>query len=117
MNNKNTVFKEAKWIWASNSLNVDDYAEFKFSFKKSENVILRLSCDSFYTVYLNGNLMKFMGCSDYPHHKFYDEISLNSLEKAIGVNPDLPLIIICPSIRASHFLLIACSNGVKSFVG
>lgn len=81
MENEISIFKEAKWIWAKNSLDVDDYAEFKFSFKKSENVILKLSCDSFYAVYLNGNLVKFMGCSDYPHHKFYDEISLNSLQK------------------------------------
>lgn len=73
------VFNKAKWIWANDSLNVDDYASFEAVFEaKTSNVVLNISCDSIYAIYLNNKLVKFMGCSDYPYFKFYDEVKLDT---------------------------------------
>lgn len=73
------IYNLAKWIWAKNSKNIDDYAEFKFSFvSKEKDLILRISCDTVYAVYQNNKLLKFMHCADYPHLKYYDEIKLEN---------------------------------------
>ena len=69
--------KKAKWIWAADRVDKDEYAEFNASFKLSgeKNVLLKISCDGVYSVNVNGKLAAFSACADYPYYKFYDEIN------------------------------------------
>lgn len=71
------MFNSAKWIWASDKEN--EYSEFveKFSAQNGEKVILNISCDGVYSVYINGKLAAFSACADYPFYKFYDEIDIS----------------------------------------
>ena len=68
---------KAKWIWCKTEYEKDDYAEFyeKFAYKDGK-VILKIACDGIYSAYLNGNLVSFFACSDYPDFKFFDEIDI-----------------------------------------
>jgi len=68
----------AKWIWASNKERENEYSEFteKFSVSKNEQIVLNISCDGVYSVYINGELAAFSSCADYPWYKFYDEIEI-----------------------------------------
>ena len=71
--------KNAKWIWATDSAQPDEYAEFleelDFSGKEAK---LYISADSNYAVYLNGVLCGFGQYADYPHDKVYDEIDVSA---------------------------------------
>lgn len=72
--------KNANWIWAQRQADKDDYAEFitAFSLKNTENVVLRLACDSVYAAYVNGKLVAFSQCADFPNYKFYDEVDISA---------------------------------------
>ena len=70
-------FKLAKWIWAKDSLEVDDYAEFKFEIIAKKKINIKISCDSVYAFYLNGELIKFFNCSDYPFYKYFDQFEID----------------------------------------
>ena len=78
--------KMAKWIWANEENYIDDsYVGFKKSFSKtSGKTTLRVSSDSFVVAYLNGELVGFTGCADYPHLKLYDEFDLT--DKILDTN-------------------------------
>lgn len=71
----------AEWIWLSdkNEKNPDSYAGFKAKFrvKDGKNVKLKISVDSAFCAYINGKLVGFSGCADYPHHKLYDEFDIS----------------------------------------
>ena len=69
---------EEKWIWANESSAKDEYAEFFVNFKceKQKNTTLKIACDGTYSVYLNGELVAFSACADYPNYKFYDEMDI-----------------------------------------
>lgn len=71
--------EKTKWIWINKEDNANEYAEFKanFSFKKGENALLRISCDGIFSASLNGKIVAFSGCADYPDYKFYDEFDLS----------------------------------------
>ena len=70
----------AEWIWLKDrpELEKDYYGGFKSSFKRTgeEKVTLKVSCDSIFAAYVNGNLVGFSGCADYPHYKLYDEMDV-----------------------------------------
>ena len=42
---------------------------------------MRVSSDSFFVAYVNGEVALFSGCADYPHRKLYDEIDITGLCK------------------------------------
>lgn len=72
-------FQKGQWIWAKNSPEIDDYAEFKASFtvdNLQNQFFLHIASDSVYALYLNDELVTAMRCSDYPHYKYYDRIRL-----------------------------------------
>lgn len=72
----------SNWIWLDENETQDDsYAEFKDSFKSHGKTTLRVSSDSFFVAYVNGEVALFSGCADYPHYKLYDEIDITSLCK------------------------------------
>lgn len=80
---------KGKKIWLGDVKAVDTYVDFKGCFsvaekkkekkngkKKGKKVLLRISCDSNYTAYVNGKTVGFAQCADYPHHRNYDEIDV-----------------------------------------
>ena len=71
------MFVKALPIWLK-SQQEDSYAEFIDSFRARERkrVILRISCDSVFCAKLNGKIVAFSACSDYPDKKRYDEFDL-----------------------------------------
>ena len=69
-----------EWIWLKEKTEAekDIYTEFKSCFSKNGEgkVTLKVSCDSVFAAYLNGKLVGFSGCADYPHYKVYDELDI-----------------------------------------
>ena len=80
---KQIMIKYAKWIWTSDKERENEYSEFveKFSVSNGEKVVLNISCDGVYSVYINGELAAFSACADYPYYKFYDEIDISKFCK------------------------------------
>ncbi len=74
----NMIFKDSKWIWTSAEAAPDSYAEFTGTFarKNEERIYLSLSFDSICNAYINGKLVYFKQCADYPHYKLYDRIDI-----------------------------------------
>lgn len=74
------MFKNAKWIWTNTAPSEDEYGEFYTSFDYSEgSLLLNISADSNYAVYLNGKLAAFGQYADFPYDKIYDEIDIADL--------------------------------------
>lgn len=73
---------KAEWIWLADDrgLKSDVHASFKknFTLEEIQNVSLRVSCDSLFCAYINGDLVGFSGCADYPHYKLYDEMDITN---------------------------------------
>lgn len=70
----------SQWIWFNPAAQPDEYGEFCFDFNanSSEEIRLRLSCDSEYALYINDSLIAFGQYADYPDYKIYDEIDLSA---------------------------------------
>jgi len=67
--------EEGIWIWENEQAEFDEYADFceKFSLdKENTSVSLRLSADSHYAAYVNGQLAAFGQYADFPHCKVVD---------------------------------------------
>ena len=80
----NNVLKGTK-IWKGDVKAKDTYVDFKCEFKTADNnqkVYLRISCDSNYSVWINGTLAGFAACADYPEHRNYDKIDVTKFCKA-----------------------------------
>ncbi len=71
-------FIQANWIWKRDKTDFDDYAQFwgQFTSRADEKVQLKLSADSNCNVYINGELVFFKQCADYPHYKLYDCVDI-----------------------------------------
>ena len=74
-----TAFNSAKWIWASEVID-DSYVDFvaEFSAEKNNGYTIRISCDTDYTLFVNGKFVDSNQYGDYEHYKIFDEISLDS---------------------------------------
>ncbi len=72
------LFENAKWIWKRGGSAPNEYVEFqgRFTCEGEKKVTLALSFDSNCNVYVNGELVFFKVCSDYPYYKLYDEIDI-----------------------------------------
>lgn len=66
-------------IWQSNINAKDVYVDFLGDFSVSGNskVFLRISCDSAYTVWVNGELAAFGACADYPQYRNFDKVDIS----------------------------------------
>ena len=75
----NQLLCNAKWIWCNANSQADEYGEFvdKFFFNGGK-AVLRISADSNYAAYLNGELIAFGQYADFPHDKIYDEIDITN---------------------------------------
>ncbi len=71
------VFEKSSWIWLSKGSTPDQYAEFTdtlvFTDKKT---VMNLSCDSDYTLWINGAYVSSSQYGDFEHYKIYDTIDL-----------------------------------------
>ena len=70
------IFSKSRWIWLSES-KVNQYADFFTEFFcMSDRVILRISADTNYALYINGRFIYSGQYPDYPNYKIYDEIPI-----------------------------------------
>ena len=71
-------FEKSRWIWPVENARPDEYAEFyevvDFYGRSAE---LSISCDSNYTVYVNGSLAAFGQYADFPYKKVYDTVDVS----------------------------------------
>lgn len=69
---------KAKWIWNTEAVEKDAYCEFyeQFYADNEQPVALRVACDGIYAAYVNGALVAFSQCADFPAYKLYDEIDI-----------------------------------------
>ncbi len=78
------AFETAKWIWdAVGTQNKDEYVEFfkRIHLKASKKTVVRLSCDSDYTLFINGQFVASNQYGDYEHYKIYDELDVTEFVK------------------------------------
>ncbi|MBE6608601.1 MAG: hypothetical protein E7633_08605 [Ruminococcaceae bacterium] len=71
------VFKNSKWIWISDEDKIDEYADFcdKISYSGG-NTVMNISCDSDYTLYINGTFVASNQYGDFEHYKIYDLLDI-----------------------------------------
>lgn len=71
------AFRESKWIWLEKS-RVNQYADFivNFAAEKGKGMVLHISADTNYAVYVNGEYVYSGQYPDYPHYKIYDELNI-----------------------------------------
>lgn len=77
------VFSKSKWIWAAGGESPDQYAEFRFPYPYSgaAGVVMNLSCDSDYTLYINGAYAASNQYGDFEHYKIYDTLDITGYLK------------------------------------
>ncbi|MCQ2399117.1 MAG: hypothetical protein MJ072_01255 [Clostridia bacterium] len=70
-------------IWNKEVDKKDSYVDFKgnFTCKNQGKVSLRISCDSIFTIFLNGENVGFGSCSNYPDRKLYYTFDLTKKVK------------------------------------
>lgn len=72
--------EKAKWIWLNEKAKKDEYSVFISDFCVIEDeTVLKISADSNYQVWINGQMAAFGQYPDYPHYKIYDEINISKL--------------------------------------
>ena len=77
----------AKWIWVDKESRPDTYGEFYDEFNWEEGEVnCLLSCDSDYTLFVNGQYVASNQYGDFEHYKVYDAISVLNIDIGI-VNP------------------------------
>lgn len=82
------MINKAKWIWAKEENKVNEYADFIKEFEieaVSENATMKISVDSEYMLWINGEFVSVGQFSDFPENKVYDELKIGKYLK-IGKN-------------------------------
>lgn len=75
--NKNEIFATAKWIWFEEKNSVDSYGEFVGEFPfGGDDTYCRISCDSDYALYVNGEFVDSNQYADFERYKIYDTLNL-----------------------------------------
>ena len=69
-----------KRIWLAGTVQKNSYGEFigLFDTDGESGVFLQIACDSCYAAWLNGVLVAFSACGDYPWYKLYDSVDLTA---------------------------------------
>ena len=74
---KKSTFEKGKWIWANCPDSVDQYVEFYDSIHfNGARTVMNISCDTDYTLYINGNFVASNQYGDFEHYKIYDILDL-----------------------------------------
>lgn len=74
-----TAFKESEWIFRGSSDSINQYADFLTEFNiesVKEDIYIKLSCDSQYSLYINGRFADCGQYADYSFYKVYDRINI-----------------------------------------
>ena len=72
-------FKKGKWIYANCEVCEDQYTEYIQALDKAnEKTLLYISCDTDYTLFINGNYVASNQYGDFEHYKIYDTIDVTS---------------------------------------
>ena len=70
--------KQSKWIWISEETQKDSYGEFLSEFSyQSGDVTVRVTVDSNYALYVNGEFVASEQYPDFPHYKVYGTASIH----------------------------------------
>lgn len=70
-------FKKGKWIWADCEVCEDQYTEYIDAVEASTGkMLLQLSCDTDYTLYINGKYVASNQYGDFAHYKIYDTVDV-----------------------------------------
>ena len=81
----NGVFTKSRWVWLERSC-VNQYADFVQEFTwQGGDVLFRISADTNYALYINGQYVYSGQYPDYPQYKIYDTFSVGTLCRR-GVN-------------------------------
>ena len=71
------IFENAKWIWYTDEATADSYGDFRDSFTYcGGHAEIRLSCDSDYTLFVNGYYASSSQYGDFEHYKIYDTVDV-----------------------------------------
>ena len=72
------AFEKSKWIWLADGSICDQYVEFvdAISYSGEGSVFINLSCDTDYTLYVNGTYVASNQYGDFEHYKVYDTVEL-----------------------------------------
>lgn len=74
---KMSAFEKSKWIWANCPEGVDQYVEFYDNIHfNGAHTVMNISCDTDYTLYINGNFVASNQYGDFEHYKIYDILDL-----------------------------------------
>ncbi len=95
-------FSKAKWIWSSYDGEPNQYIIARADFSAGSGVCaLKISADSQYAAYINGELAAFGQYADYPEYKVFDEIDVSKYVRP-GKN-ELRIIAYCQVIDSSVY--------------
>ena len=87
------VFQKSNWIWDKLAVGADTYCEFVKQFDyDGEKCFCNLSCDSDYTLFVNGKFVESNQYPDFEHYKIYDQIDITPYLKK-GNNKVVPPLI------------------------
>ena len=71
---------QAKWIWANNAPQPEEYVFFSKNFDfDGKKIVLKLCAEVEYVAYVNGTFLGFGQYAGYPFEKYYDEYDITSL--------------------------------------
>ena len=71
------MFTKGKWIWPRGEISPDTYAEFYRDFFASDEANIKISCDSDYTLFINGKYVSSNQYGDFEHYKSVDKIDIS----------------------------------------
>ncbi|MBR7100894.1 MAG: hypothetical protein IKC74_01255 [Clostridia bacterium] len=74
-----SVFEKSKWIYAKCEKTADQYTEYVNILEGVyEKAVINLSCDTDYTLYINGKYVSSGQYGDFEHYKIYDTVDITS---------------------------------------
>ncbi len=77
---KMTAQTKSKWIWITEDASSDTYGEFLETLRYEKGrAVVRLSVDSDYTLYVNGEYAASGQYGDFEHYKIYDTVDITHL--------------------------------------
>ena len=75
-----SALENAKWIWYTENATPDSYGEFSDRLVfGGGSAVMRISCDSDYTLFVNGGYAASGQYGDFEHYKIYDEVEITDL--------------------------------------
>ena len=78
------MINNAKWIWAKEENQFNEYADFIKEFEigsVADNATMKISVDSEYMLWINGDFVSVGQFSDFPENKVYDDVEVGQYLK------------------------------------